>query len=305
MGILNTAEVRPGIIAVLCKFLLSNDCSYDEGKIQTLIEPQGIATKSSEFAQTVKEAETLKIIERKDGRITLSEPFSTDLDSDFDNAKFVNLMRKQVLDESVNTKKTEKWASQLGARELTNALAFYMSIPYKKLPSGYDEYTALQQEFFGSATPFDDEDGGKVSNWPFTNRARLPAFRHWMVFLGFGWVSPKGILIPDPGVGIRSILEDLFSEEKTLTASDFRKRLGKQIPILEEGKYRKFVESNYTEEKQTALKSNSKQFSQATSMALRTLETRDTLKFHKPDDGKTPALQLFDGETISRIEYKK
>jgi len=305
MGILNTSEVRPGIIAVLCKFLLTkDDFSYDEAKIRSLIEPSGIALKASEFNKTVRECETLKILSKENGKLKLNKPFSTDLDpSNFSNLQFVNLMRKQVLDESVNNKITDKWAKQSGARELTNSIAWYLEIDFKNLPeiNKFDQFTPLQQRSFGVSTPFKDDE--EFSNWPLTNQSRLSPFKQWMVFLGFGWMSSEKILIPDPEKAILASLNQIFAEKKDITAKDFRSRLAKELPVLEEGKYRKFVQSNYAQEHQEALKINTSHFSQSTSMALQTLVMREHLEMHRPsDDG---ALNLFDGTSFSRISLKQ
>ena len=66
MGILNTQEVRPGVIALLCKFLLTCDNFTEEkGKIISLLAPDGIAGEdgnksgSEQIRKTINEAESI------------------------------------------------------------------------------------------------------------------------------------------------------------------------------------------------------------------------------------------------------
>ena len=314
MGILNTQEVRPGIIALLCKFLLTCDNFTEEkSKIISLLAPDGIAGEdgnksgSEQIRKTINEAESIGIVTSHEDSVKLNDSFSK-WDGNT-NKDFVDIIRKQILNESVNTKVSETWASQLGARELTNAIAWYNTIPFHSLKKDNKEIVKLQSASFGSQSPFQETDSdGKttdISTWPLTRNERLPAFKNWCVFLGFGWFGPKNdVLIPDPTIAIESVLRNIFEEEKELSAKKFRIRLGNSLPVLEGGKYLKLVEANYSEEKSDAVENNTIDFSQATSFALLTLQERKLVKFDSVADGSSGSLKLFNNNSFSSVNYQ-
>jgi hypothetical protein len=159
----------------------------------------------------------------------------------------IAMLRRRVFDDELNV---APWGSQVGARDLTNALSWFLTFAAEDAPFQMEgrERSAkeLQEADFGprqaiSRATGDDDAGG----WPIGNPTRWNAFRRWACSLGFAWVTPKGYLVPDPTPAVRDALPEVLGKTSELTARDFIDKLATAIPVLDSGRFREFVESNW------------------------------------------------------------
>ena len=77
----------------------------------------------------------------------------------------------------------------------------------------------------------------------FSSSFRFNAFRHWSRYLGFA-SGDSGSFQIDPSVAIRDELPLVFGNQQELSAKDFLSALRTQLPVLDNGVYRREVESN-------------------------------------------------------------
>lgn len=205
-------------------------------------------------------------------------------------ARFI---RQRVLSEDLNT---APWGSQEGARDLTNALSWFLTFSPIEAPARMEgdsrSVTALQDADFGER--FRD-DG--TSGWPISNSTRWNAFQRWACSLGFAWRSPSGRLVPDPTPAVRDSLPAMFEGESTLDGPSFVTALGAQLPVLESGAYRLFVERNWNRPSES-----SGVLSTATTDALWRLEASGHLAFE--DLADAPKVSRSDGSTFSHVKRR-
>ena len=99
-------------------------------------------------------------------------------------------------------------------------------------------------------------------------------------------------MIPDPTTAIRDALPEIFDSNERLTAKEFVESLGESLPVLDGGKYRKYIE-----EYRKGEDPDPKQLSEATSDALRRLESEKRLIIETKDD--------FDADSFRRFSNGK
>jgi hypothetical protein len=72
------------------------------------------------------------------------------------------------------------------------------------------------------------------------NDTRWVGLRAWMPYLGFAREGARWDV--DPTDALRDALPAIFGSAKMLLATEFLDRAGKELPVLDGGKYRKMVE---------------------------------------------------------------
>jgi len=119
------------------------------------------------------------------------------------------------------------------------------------------------------------------------NDTRWLGFRAWAPFLGFGWLTLKGSLVPDPTVAIREVLPSIRVAD-LLPQREFLDSLARQLPILDGGSYRSEIESRlkpgYFE---TAIPGH---LAPTLSLALQRLATAGVIEFQERADAERAVL---------------
>ena len=201
------------------------------------------------------------------------------------------LVRQRVLSGDLNT---APWGSQEGARDLTNALAWFLTLGSTNAPARMEgdppSVKSLQEADFGTRYGKDDD----ASGWPIANNTRWTAFQRWACSLGFAWRSPSGRLSPDPTQAVRDSLPEIFGRDATLDSRSFIVALGAQLPVLEGGVYRRFVEENWKRSSESG-----GVLSGPTTDALRRLEASGHLVFEDRADAAKESRD--DGTTFSHV----
>lgn len=243
MALLNPPALRPSGVVTIVRYLAAQRAQQDvmERLLATVAPPSLKGDAQSDVSHNLRTATELGLILRDGEKVTLAESAYTAVERG--QGAVVKLLRARVFDDSVNT---APWRSQVGARDLTNALSWYLTLAPSVAPiqmeRGPRSAEQLQLKDFG---PRQEEDGGQSSNWPINNANRWGTFRRWACSLGFAWANPNGHLVPDPTAAIRDSLPEVFADETELTARDFVKNLGDAVPVLDGGRYREFVTSNW------------------------------------------------------------
>jgi hypothetical protein len=205
-------------------------------------------------------------------------------------------VRTLVLAESVNT---AQWGSQSGARDLTNALSWFLTFTAATAPTRMEgakpSAKDSQEADFGprqSISHGSEEE--EVTGWPISNETRWNTFQRWACSLGFAWRTPQGRLVPDPTPAIRDVLPMVFGQAGELQARSFIEDLGTALPVLETGRYREFVVANW---RRPQVEPN--RLTSATTDSLERLVSEGYLALDDRDD--SPRVVRSDGSTFSHV----
>ena len=244
MALLNTASTRPSLIVMILSYLAQRRGKKDnESRLVDALAPPGLSREGehqSDIRDSLRAAIDLRLVLKDGEDLELAEMVIEPVRKG--KKAVVGLLRTAVLDPDSNA---GEWGSQAGARDLTNALAWYLTFPAESSPIQMEgaERSAmdLQSADFGPR----QRDGG---GWPIGNDNRWQAFRYWACSLGFAWVSPKGHILPDPTPAIRAALPALIGKTSELGAGEFIDKLAGVIPVLDYGRYREFVAANWKRE---------------------------------------------------------
>ena len=207
-----------------------------------------------------------------------------------------SLLRTLVLSPNLNS---APWGRQGGARDLTNALAWFLTFTANEAPVRMEGQApsakTAQEADFGPRQArlnhYDEEDGG---GWPISNTTRWNTFQRWACSLGFAWSTSTGRMVPDPTKAIREALPCVFDEQETFDGPMFVRALGSELPVLETGMYREFVQENWRRPvpKQQSLTA-------ATTDALKRLGAEGCLEFEDRSDALRT--RMVDGTTFSHV----
>ena len=207
-----------------------------------------------------------------------------------------SLLRTLVLSPNLNT---APWGRQTGARDLTNALAWFLTFTASDAPVRMEGESpsakAAQEADFGprqARRESDDEEDGV--GWPISNATRWNAFQRWACSLGFAWSTPTGRLVPDPTRAIREALPRIFDEQETFDGQTFVRALGSELPVLETGVYREFVQENW---KRSVPPQQS--LTTATTDALKRLAAEGRVEIENRADARR--IGMVDGTTFSHV----
>ena len=293
MALLNPPELRPSVTLTIVRYLGTQRGQQDsvDRLLATLAPPTlGGANPQRDVNENLKIAVELGLILRSNDKVCLAEGVHASVDKG--HGAMIKLLRTRVLDTSLNS---TPWRSQVGARDLTNALGWFLTLPPSTAPiqmeGGPLSVEALQTRDFGARQVQDGEDS---SNWPIGNGTRWNAFRRWACSLGFAWSNPAGRLVPDPTVAVRDSLQDVFGSQREFTAQDFIDRVGHFVPVVDGGRYREFVASHWVRES-----TESNRLTVPLTDALRRLVDEGSVTLD--DRADAPRVAMSDGTTFSHV----
>ena len=294
MALLNPPELRASMMSVIVLYLAQCRGQRNErARIVDAISPPSLTESPQKHqldaTRNLTSAIEIGLVIRDGDRVRLSQE-STKAASKGTSAIATHI-RQRVLSGDLNT---APWGSQAGARDLTNALAWFLTFGPTTAPARMEgdppSAKFLQEADFG-ARQSDDND---ASGWPISNSTRWNAFQRWACSLGFAWRSPSGRLVPDPTPAVRDSIPAVFESESTLDGQSFVAALGAQLPVLESGAHRRLVEDNWKRSSES-----DRPLSIATTDAFRRLEASRHLAFE--DRADAPKVNRADGSTFSHV----
>jgi hypothetical protein len=294
VAMLNPPELRPSV-----QLLIANDLAARRGqreredRLLATLAPRGLggADPDRDVRVNLQSAVEIGIVRREGDDIHLASAMVAAVRKG--PATAITTLRRHVLDSSRNG---GAWGSQAGARDLTNALSWFLSFPAGRGPIDMEgaqrSAKELQERDFGprQADVGDDDTGG----WPIGNATRWQSFRRWACSLGFAWVTPQGILTADPTPAIRDTLSATFGKDLELAAQEFVGRLSLELPVLDGGIYRTFVEANWQR-----LAEDGTRLGEPLTDALERLKNSGDLSFDDRADAARVARS--DGSTFSHV----
>lgn len=285
---MNTAETRPTVILLILSYLeTKKGVKDDASRLVNALSPPSLGGTQTDVNASLDAAVDLRLVTRSEREVRLAEHAVGPVRKGEKSA--VALLREAVLDEPVNT---AEWGDQAGARDLTNALAWYLTFSADTAPVQMEgaprSAERLQTQDFGPRQSDEDEAG-----WPIRNRDRWRSFEFWACGLGFAWVSPAGTLVPDPTPAVRDALLPVFRDQSELAARDFVDRLARQVPVLDYGRYRQFIEQHWQRQPDES------RLTAPLSEALDRLGDEGRISF--ADRADSPRLTRADGTTFSHV----
>ena len=293
MALLNPPELRASMMSIIVLYLAQRRGQRDEwARIVDAVAPPTLADSPQKHQRDARRnlRSAIEIgIAFRDGDLVQLSSESANAAKDGTLA-IARLLRQRVLSEDLNT---APWGSQVGARDLTNALAWFLTFSAAKAPVRMEgdppSAKTLQEADFGKRHGDDDASG-----WPISNAERWRAFQRWACSLGFAWRSPSRRLVPDPTPAVRDSIPAIFGRETTMDGRSFVATLGMHLPVLDRGAYREFVEQNWNRSSGSGVT-----LSPATTDALQRLSKSGHLKIHDRADARRETLA--DGSTFSHV----
>ncbi len=277
MALLNPPESRPSVILLIAQRLAGRpDVTENKESLVRSLAAHGSGGKEPlrDVQVNLTQSTMLGVVEESDDVVRLSDSSHGALGAD----SFAKFLREQVLEKRHNQ---EPWGSQEGARDLTNGLAWFLSLPAPDLPKSFGGKGTNVQKI--QAQHFGERREGEENNWPIVNQERWRAFERWACGLGFAWKTPTGLTVPDPTPTLRDVIPKVFADERRLSAGDFLKAIATAVPVLDGGTYRKFVQDNLTEGQDLT---PSNRISPALTDALRRLERANEITIEELDDAR-------------------
>lgn len=296
MALLNPPELRPSALVTIVRYLATQPGHKDHvDRLAAVVAPITLAgaDPQRDIMKNLAAAQELGLIEQRGDELLLEVATQAAV-AEGGQSALMKVLRDRVFDESLNS---APWRSQAGARDLTNALSWFLTFPPSNAPTqmdGESSFSAntLQTRDFGPRQNEDDEDG--PSSWPIGNLNRWNTFRRWACSLGFAWANPNGRLVPDPTVAIRDYLPAVFDGHPELSAREFVDRLASSVPVVDGGRYREFVVSNWQRDA-----SESRGLTVPLTDALERLVTEGSIFFDDRADAARVAKA--DGSTFSHV----
>ena len=193
--------------------------------------------------------------------------------SDLSHYTFVDLLQQKLLN--------PEEAEDHGQSAFPYALAWLLSRDPAKPLAWVDNYRGLVEQDCGPEGP----------SFELTNRARCNQFVYWAWFLGFAWrlqIEGQNVVVPDPTRAIVRSLGQWEAKPGWLPIGEFLSRLAVDLPVLEEGTARKFIESRIAPDRRRP----DGHISHSTSYALRRLERSGQIEMQRMADAQAMNLQF-------------
>lgn len=135
------------------------------------------------------------------------------------------------------------------------------------------------------------------------NNASFGQMQHWAAYLGFGWRCGRGrsVFVFDPTAHLKLRLSSEFgSKRKEFSATEFLKHLARWCPVLDDGAYRRELESQHVLAPLTQ-----GQVASPLSQALLRLREEGWIEMSHASDAKAVLLRAGDEqERVSQIVWK-
>lgn len=251
MALLNPPQILPNVATVLFRALRAAErfelpLEELERTIAPAALPRGEAAPSGPGSKGLDDTLTACVVVglfERAGDVIRLHPRLPDQVRDRRRGQDVRcLLRELILAEELNF---GLWESTEGARDLTRALAWYLAQDPLRAPGAWNEPGGVdivqEAQFVG---------GDRV----FSNDTRWGAFDRWCSFLGFGVRAPrdsKNVLLPDPTRPVRDVLPEVVTAGR-MEIAPFVEDLGRRLPVLDGGSYRREVEARMRPDAVTA-----------------------------------------------------
>lgn len=237
MGILNLqSDGLPSVLVALVRALRTVGPLDREGLLE-LACPPTLQVHTAGFerdrhgAKTLLRWTQLGLFHERDGKVSLhADVHGLPRGGYAELAALSGVLRRFVLSAENNVEVDGEHDSP--AADFTFALSWALAQDTLALPGGaHSQIGPIETRQFGASSPY-----------PFQNDTRWNGFRHWAPFLGFGWAENSGLVV-DPTTAVREELDSVFGQLGELPISGLIFHLSERLPVLDQGMYRRRVES--------------------------------------------------------------
>lgn len=269
MSLLNlTNDGLPNILVVLYAAVAKARTPMSRDSLIEAVAPAGVVPDPRLARSTLNRWTELGLFRLSEGgeQVTLVEAPPHDLRSDADFVRATRVAARRVALSQENN--ADLWAKE-GARaaDLTRSLAWLMAQDIYRLQ-------------FRKVNDLELAQIADSNLRLMQNDTRVNGLQFWGRFLGF--IRQPGGGDADPAVAIRDVLDDCINPGEELLATEFVRRLGSALPVLDGGEYSVAVLNRLN---RTALPSlQPGQLSHALSRAMFGFLADQTLQFRNPSD---------------------
>lgn len=187
------------------------------------------------------------------------------------------ILREIVLKEENNNKFWDNKENK--SADFTRALSWLLAQDVYTFPSqNFNFIERMESRQFSNAREYR----------LFQNDTRWNGFKAWATYLGFGWNS--GVFQIDPTKAIRDSLPKVFDSKNYLTLKKFLSNLQINIPVIDNGIYRKKVERELLTNRWRKNKDN--ELSTSLSIALLRLNVAGIITFEYLSDTPGAGMKL-------------
>jgi hypothetical protein len=286
MSLLNlTSDGLPNILVVLYATLANSRKRFTRESLIAAVAPEYVV-KDPKLARTTlnRWIELGLFVEDHDtSELSLCRQPATKIASDVELVRTVRMEARRVALAEENN--LDLWArEEARAADLSRSLAWLLA---------QDVYRLGGQNLFTLANSHVGTDVTLMQN-----EARASGLKSWGHFLGF--IRHSGAVDVDPTVAIRDVLPDCLSPGEGIPARDFVERIGRVLPVVDGGAYRRVVQSRLRVDALAATQAN--QLSSSLSRAFLGFMVDQTLQFtNKSDVGSSIVLTGRDGLRADHI----
>ena len=296
MSIITTAPAVPSRLLTLFATLSEHDNGLKRDALVAYATPPSLASRggsensdasSSLLTNSLQEAKRLGLVEEIDDKLHVGSGVA-----EYKSQKYApeETLRLYLLDLLFDEVSAEKAAN----KGFALALAWFLS----RNPLSPLDFGQAPQEIIRN-------DIGEVSNdTELTNLNRYQNFLYWARFFGFAIIvgSESGRnVIPEPSRAIRNRLPTILEKKGTwMDIDDFVEELGRELPVLEDGWARDFIEKARSEPS-----NDGDNLSVSTSFALRRLKEDGLIEMESVADARARILNYGSRtERVSRLRRK-
>ncbi len=225
MALINVGESQPSPMWAVTRFLADVGRPVRSEEARALLSPPCLGT-ADVFDGAVSTLRTLGMIEdTQDGRLALSGAAKLLHSQDF--GAFAAVLRDRVLAPELNTEIGDN-DSQLGPRDLTRALAWFLS-----LDPGLTELNASDAQQL-QAGALKESVGPAI-----INSIRWNLFTDWAAALGLAapGLLDNDRLTPDCTAAVRQVIGATWRPGETVPAIEVLHRCRTALPVLPGGEY--------------------------------------------------------------------
>ncbi|MEY9211937.1 hypothetical protein NI17_008010 [Thermobifida halotolerans] len=226
MTLINVSASIPTLMWPVVRFLASVRKGIDKERARAYLSPPALGDDGKVFDAAVSTLVELGLVEETEGVLSLAAS-AKELDAD-NLADFQKVLREAVLAPERNTGLGDD-DSHTGPRDLTRALAWYLSLDPSTTALNWAEAQQVQEE-----TSFRPEIGR-----PLVNNTRWNRFAYWASALGLATPSllTNDRLVPDCTTAVRQVVQSRWKPGEQLPALQFLHALRAALPVLPGGAY--------------------------------------------------------------------
>jgi hypothetical protein len=226
MALLNDPASQPSQMWAVVRYLAfaRNPVKYD--RVRMLLSPPSLGDDGKTFDWAVESLEELGMVAQAENGDLSLDGMATQLHGE-DFGAFANVLRTRVLAPELNTGVGND-ASQVGPRDLTRALAWFLSLDPLTNSLNWSDVQRLQPRALRPEV-------GKA----IVNDTRWPRFVTWATALGLAAADllVNDRIVPDCTAAVKRVLQDMGKPGHVFDALEALRTLRTSLPVLPGGAF--------------------------------------------------------------------